>query len=83
MVVKEVEVNLKAGLQARNAAEFVQEASRFSSEIFLEKDGKSVNAKSIMGLMSFAIGPGALIRISAKGTDEQEAVEALSKLVGN
>ena len=50
MVEKQVEVKLKTGLQARPAALFVQEANRFSSDVFLEKDGKKVNAKSIMGL---------------------------------
>ena len=58
MVEKQVEVKLKTGLQARPAALFVQEANRFSSDVFLEKDGKKVNAKSIMGLMSLAVGSG-------------------------
>ena len=51
MVEKQVQVKLRTGLQARPAALFVQEANRFSSDVFLEKDGKKVNAKSIMGLM--------------------------------
>ncbi|MBA4537575.1 HPr family phosphocarrier protein [Bacillus aquiflavi] len=79
MVEKEVEIRLKTGLQARPAALFVQEANRFSSEIFLEKDGKKVNAKSIMGLMSLAIGSGSLVKISATGHDELEALEVLTK----
>ena len=58
MLEKQVKVKLKTGLQARPAALFVQEANRFSSDIFLEKDGKKVNAKSIMGLMSLAISSG-------------------------
>ncbi len=49
MVQQKVEVRLKTGLQARPAALFVQEANRFTSDVFLEKDGKKVNAKSIMG----------------------------------
>ena len=61
MVEKQVEVKLKTGLQARPAAMFVQEANRFSSDVFLEKDGKKVNAKSIMGLMSLALGTGTVI----------------------
>ncbi|KUP05197.1 phosphocarrier protein Chr [Bacillus coahuilensis m2-6] len=81
MVEKHVEVSLKSGLQARPAALFVQEANRFSSEIFLEKDGKKVNAKSIMGLMSLAIGSGATVLLQADGHDENEAVEALTKFV--
>ena len=63
MVEKQVEVKLKTGLQARPAAMFVQEANRFSSDVFLEKDGKKVNAKSIMGLMSLAIGTGTVITL--------------------
>lgn len=81
MVEKQVEVNLKTGLQARPAALFVQEANRFASDVFLEKDGKKVNAKSIMGLMSLAISTGAVINLIAEGNDEQEAVEALTKFV--
>jgi catabolite repression HPr-like protein len=76
-----VAVKLKTGLQARSAALFVQEANRFSSEIFIEKDGKQVNAKSIMGLMSLAIHPGSEIVIHADGSDEKEALAALVHFV--
>lgn len=81
MVEKSVEVNLKTGLQARPAALFVQEANRFSSEVYLECDGKRVNAKSIMGLMSLAIGSGTTIKIIVDGHDENEAVEALTAFI--
>ncbi|AGT33407.1 phosphate ABC transporter permease [Geobacillus genomosp. 3] len=81
MVEKQVEVKLKTGLQARPAALFVQEANRFSADVFLEKDGKRVNAKSIMGLMSLAVGHGAVITLIADGPDEREAVEKLSAYV--
>ncbi|PLS17957.1 phosphocarrier protein Chr [Bacillus sp. M6-12] len=81
MVEKQVEVRLKSGLQARPAALFVQEATRFSSEVFLEKDGKKVNAKSIMGLMSLAVSSGASIILSADGRDEEEAVSALAAFI--
>lgn len=83
MEERQVEIKLKSGLQARPAALFVQEANRFSSEIFLEKDGKKVNAKSIMGLMSLAAGAGTTIIISADGHDEEEAVNALTKFIEN
>ncbi|WP_210365310.1 HPr family phosphocarrier protein [Bacillus sp. REN3] len=79
MVQKQVEVKLRSGLQARPAARFVQEANRFSSDIFLEKDGKKVNAKSIMGLMSLAIGSGASVNLIADGNDEEEALQKLSE----
>ncbi|MFD1739390.1 HPr family phosphocarrier protein [Bacillus salitolerans] len=81
MVEKKVEVKLKSGLQARPAAMFVQEANRFSADIFLEKDGKKVNAKSIMGLMSLAVGSGSEVVLSAEGSDQAEALEALAKFV--
>ncbi|MCM3602502.1 HPr family phosphocarrier protein [Robertmurraya korlensis] len=81
MVEKQVVVKLKTGLQARPAALFVQEANRFSSEVFLEKDGKKVNAKSIMGLMSLAVSSGSSVNLIVNGTDEDAALEALEKYV--
>jgi catabolite repression HPr-like protein len=81
MLVKQVEVKLKTGLQARPAALFVQKANRFSSEILLEKDGKKVNAKSIMGLMSQAVSPGTKINIIADGDDEEKAISFLAEFI--
>lgn len=81
MVEQSVVVRLRSGLLARPAALFVQEANRFSSDTFVEKDGKSVNAKSIMGIMSLAIANGQEITIKADGTDAQEAVQKLVGLV--
>jgi catabolite repression HPr-like protein len=81
MVEKQVKVKLRTGLQARPAALFVQKANRFSSDIYLEKDGKKVNAKSIMGLMSLAVSTGAVITLIAEGNDEQVAIEELANYV--
>ncbi len=81
MLEKQVEVKLKTGLQARPAALFVQEANRFSSDVFLEKDGKKVNAKSIMGLMSLAVSSGTVITLIVDGKDEAEALEELSSYI--
>jgi catabolite repression HPr-like protein len=81
MVEKEVKVLLNTGLQARQAALFVQEANRFNSDVYLEKENKKVNAKSIMGIMSLAISKGTSIKISADGSDEETAVDALTALV--
>ncbi|MCM3718258.1 HPr family phosphocarrier protein [Fictibacillus phosphorivorans] len=81
MVEKKVTVQLKTGLQARPAALFVQEANRFSSNVFVEKDGKKVNAKSIMGIMSLAVGSGAELVLAVDGPDENEAIEALTDFV--
>jgi phosphocarrier protein HPr len=71
----------RLGLHARPAALFVKTASRYQSEIRVEKDGEEVNGKSIMGLMLLAAGHGTRIRVTAMGSDAQEAVEALEKLV--
>ncbi|MFU1715775.1 HPr family phosphocarrier protein [Bacillus amyloliquefaciens] len=81
MVQGKVEVRLKTGLQARPAALFVQEANRFASDVFLEKNGKKVNAKSIMGLMSLAVSTGTEVTLIAEGDDEEEALEKLSAYV--
>ncbi|WP_347548831.1 HPr family phosphocarrier protein [Pseudalkalibacillus hwajinpoensis] len=81
MVQKEVVVTLDTGLQARPAALFVQEANRFNSDIFLEKDGKKVNAKSIMGIMSLAVGTGASVVLTVKGNDEEDAISSLIDFV--
>ncbi|WP_232696574.1 HPr family phosphocarrier protein [Brevibacillus daliensis] len=81
MVQERVVVKLKTGLQARPAAFFVQEANRYRSDIYVAKDNKKVNAKSIMGIMSLAISSGSEITIMAEGPDEMDAVEKLTGLV--
>jgi catabolite repression HPr-like protein len=82
MSKRPVVVKLRTGLHARPAALFVQEANKFSSEVFVEKDEKKVNAKSIMGIMSLAISSGTEVIISAEGADSEQAVNALAVLVG-
>jgi catabolite repression HPr-like protein len=82
MSKRPVVVKLRTGLHARPAALFVQEANKFSSEVFVEKDEKKVNAKSIMGIMSLAISSGTEVIISAEGADSEQAVNALAILVG-
>lgn len=77
MIEKNVVVKRKTGLQARPAALFVQEANRFSSDVFIIKGTKKVSAKSIMGLMSLAISPGTELTLNVDGQDEEEALEAL------
>ena len=78
-----VEVKLKSGLQARQAALFVQEANRFLADVFLKREERQVNAKSIMGIMSLAIARGTTITLIAEGVDEEQALESLAELVGN
>lgn len=77
MVEQKTIVGLETGLQARPAAMFVQEANRFGAEITLEKDGKKVNAKSIMGIMSLAVSKGTEVTIAADGEDQDQALEQL------
>lgn len=81
MEQRQLDVQLRTGLQARPAAQFVQEANRFQSEVYLEKEGKKVNAKSIMGIMSLALGAGSQVTLSAEGNDEKEAIEALAAFI--
>ncbi|MFQ3544868.1 HPr family phosphocarrier protein [Halobacillus rhizosphaerae] len=81
MIERSLEVELETGLQARPAAQFVQQANRFVADIFIEKDKKRINAKSIMGLMSLAVGHGEEIMIIADGTDEETAMEELTDFI--
>ncbi|MEX3624155.1 HPr family phosphocarrier protein [Viridibacillus arvi] len=81
MAEQQVEVKLKSGLQARQAALFVQEANRYSADVFLTKDNKKVNAKSIMGIMSLAVAKGSKVILTADGADEALALEGLVKLI--
>ncbi|WP_155590071.1 HPr family phosphocarrier protein [Lysinibacillus cavernae] len=83
MIERRVQVKLKLGLQARQAALFVQEANRFSADIFLEKDEKKVNAKSIMGVMSLAVAKGTEVSLSSEGSDAEQAVTALATIIEN
>ena len=78
---QDVKVKLKTGLQARPAALFVQEATRFQSDVFIEKNGKKVNAKSIMGLMSLALGSGETFTLITDGHDEDTALQSLASFV--
>jgi phosphocarrier protein HPr len=80
MIKKTITIQNKLGLHARPAAMVVGEASRFGSEIHLNKDGLEVNAKSIMGVMMLAAGMGSQILITADGEDEELAVQALEIL---
>ena len=80
MYVKEVTVENQVGLHARPATFFIQKANEFKSSIWVEKEERRVNAKSLLGVMSLGI-VGGTIRIIADGADEQAAVDGLIKLV--
>ena len=74
-----VEIKLQNGLEARPVAMLVQVASKYESNIYLESTDKKVNAKSIMGMMSLGLDNGEQVTVTAEGTDEGEAVEAIQK----
>jgi len=76
-----VDIVNKRGLHARASAKFVKLASTFDAEVTVSKDGQSVDARSIMGLMMLAAGPGCSIDIEAEGPEAAQALEALSALV--
>ena len=79
--VKEVTVENQVGLHARPATFFIQKANEFKSSIWVEKEERRVNAKSLLGVLSLGIVGGTTIRIIADGADEQAAVDGLIKLV--
>ena len=81
MFVKDVRVQNQVGLHARPATFFIQKANEFKSSIWIEKEERRVNAKSLLGILSLGIVGGTQIRIIADGADEQEAVTALTELV--
>lgn len=81
MQAKELTITNADGLRASKAAMFVQVAGGFSSQIFVEKGNKKINAKSIMGVLSLGVKQGEKIYIFANGKDEQDAVTAIEKLV--
>jgi phosphocarrier protein len=71
------------GLHARAAAQLVQTANRYRSEIHVEKDGSEVNGKSIMGVLTLAAAKGSRISVSCEGDDADQAMAALAKLIEN
>lgn len=81
MYVQDVSVENQVGLHARPATFFIQKANEFKSSIWVEKDERRVNAKSLLGVLSLGIVGGTSIRITADGSDEKDAVDALVKLV--
>lgn len=81
MVSKVVTITNNVGLHARPATFFIQKANTFKSSIWLEKDERKVNAKSLLGVLSLGIVQGTSISISADGSDEADAVNGLVELI--
>ena len=81
MYTQEITVNNEVGLHARPATFFIQKANEFKSGIWVEKEDRRVNAKSLLGVLSLGIVKGTTITLIADGADEKEAVNALVELV--
>ncbi len=81
MCVKDVVIQNQVGLRARPATFFIQKANEFKSSIWVEKDERKVNAKSLLGVLSLGIIGGAAIKIICDGSDETDAMAALVALV--
>ena len=81
MISKEVVINHQVGLHARPATFFVQAANEFKSRIWLEKDERRINAKSLLGILSLGIVKNSRFTILAEGVDEKRAVQVLSDLI--
>ena len=81
LVVRELKIVNPLGLHARPAALFVKAATRFESDITVEKEGNTVSGKSVMGLMTLEVGAGSMLRVTAEGPDAEEALDELQHLV--
>jgi len=80
---RELEIVNKLGLHARASAKLTQLAAKFESDVQVMRNGRKVNAKSIMGVMMLAAGKGSKIVVEIEGSDEDAAMEAIAKLVGD
>ena len=83
MYTQEITVKNEVGLHARPATYFIQKANEFKSGIWVEKEERRVNAKSLLGVLSLGIAKDTVITLIADGADEQEAVAALADLIEN
>jgi len=83
MVSKEIVVSNQVGLHARPATFFIQKANEFASSIWISKDERKVNAKSLLGVLSLGITRGTTVTLTADGSDEDAAIEALISLVAS
>lgn len=83
MYTQEITVNNEVGLHARPATFFIQKANEYKSSIWVEKDNRRVNAKSLLGVLSLGITKGLNITIVAEGSDEEDAVTDLVELISS
>ena len=83
MARAEIEISNKLGLHARASAKLTQLAGSFNSEVWIEKGTRRINAKSIMGVMMLAAGKGSTVMVETIGSDEQQALDSLLKLIAD
>ena len=83
MITKEAVINNQVGLPARPATFFIQKANEFKSCIWIEKDERRVNAKSLLGVLSLGIVKGTTVTLVADGADEQEGIDTLTALINS
>ena len=83
MITKEAVINNQVGLNARPSTFFIQKANEFKSSIWIEKDERRVNAKSLLGVLSLGIVKGTTVTLVADGADEQEAIDTLTALINS
>jgi len=83
MLITSIKIINKLGLHARASAKLTQVANQFKSDIWIEKNNKKVNAKSVMGVMMLAVSQGSNITITIEGTDEQDALSSIIALIND
>jgi phosphocarrier protein len=83
MPVAEVEIINKLGLHARASAKLTQTATRFKCDVYMERKGRRINAKSIMGVMMLAASKGTMVKIETEGADGEEALKAICELIAD
>ena len=81
MISRDFTISNKLGLHARPSAQVTQTASRYASEVWMTRNGRRINAKSIMGVMMLAAGQGSIVTVDCDGPDETECLDALGKLI--
>ena len=83
MIKRDFTISNKLGLHARPSAQLTQTASRFAADIHISRNGRRVNAKSIMGVMMLAAGQGSSVTVEAEGEDAEQALQAIGELIAD
>jgi phosphocarrier protein len=81
LIQRDFTISNRLGLHARPSAQLTQVASRYASEVWIARNGRRVNAKSIMGVLMLAAGKGSIVTVDADGPDEQAALDAVGALI--